>query len=175
MIPSLSITPVFDTAATGTSIVEIVAQDSSRYGFFRVPPRAITAQPATAQQTIEEFSKLEKNWDGYGALPVTAESRLFAQGFLAVAPTVMLSPEISPTSNGTIGLEWQSREGEAYLEIGRTRYSGHIQPRNGTTIYIEGQSARLGQEEIAVITQLLYAASGAEAFTNSIQITEPTI
>jgi hypothetical protein len=174
MIPSINITPTVVATATASTIVEMVGRDLSQYGFFQPPPpRAVTAQAATIQQLIEGLGKLQENWDGYGALPVTHESCVFAQGLVAIAPAMMPNPEVTPTSNGTIGLEWESRNGDAYLEIGRTRYSGHIQLRNGKTIYIEGLSANLGQEELAVIRQLLYASSGAEALTNIIQITEP--
>jgi len=31
--------------------------------------------------------------------------------------------------------EWASNSADAYLEIGQTRYPGHIQTRNGETIY----------------------------------------
>jgi hypothetical protein len=160
-------------AETTTTIVTVIRHDSAQYGFPReLPPLQISIQSDTIQQFIDELSNLDQNWDGYGALKVTPESRAFAKAFLAFAPESMGSPEITPTSNGTISFEWQSNQGDAYIEIGRTRFSGHIQPRNSSTIFIEGQSATLGQQEIAVIEQLLYAASPSKSFTNSIQITE---
>lgn len=156
------------------SIVEFAKPNAAQSPSALHFPLAVVALQTSAHHQIEALSKLEENWDGYGGLPTTRESRVYARRFLAHASPAILNPEITPSSNGTIGLEWQSNHGEAYLEIGRTRYSGHIQPKHGGTIYIEGQSAFLGQDEAAVIQQLLYAASGSKSPTNSSQITQPT-
>ena len=170
-----------------TSIVEFARSSAPAYDLARLALRLSgTSQPLaaqsalTAQIALEEFSKLKGDWDGYGALPLTPESCAHVQKFIAVAPQGMQAPEIAPTSNGTIALEWQSEQGEAFLEVGRTRYSGHIQPHNGGTIFVQGQLSAPIEENfateqvLAVIKQLLYAASRSDSFENSIQVLEPT-
>ena len=164
-----------------TSIVEYVPSSESSYKFAGPPSLSTTSGPYNPILLIEELRKLEDGWDGYGALPLTAESCTHASAFLSAVPPGVPAPEISPTSNGTIAMEWQSNGGEAYVDIGRTRYSGHIQPRHGTPIFIEGHLAssmeeRFAAEQIfAVIQQLLYGTFGRRSFARSIQITEPTL
>jgi hypothetical protein len=91
----------------------------------------------------------------------------------------MTAPEITPTSNGTITFEWTSSEGDALIEIGRTRYSGHIQPKHGQTFYLQGGLAvgpdqQVATEQvIAVIKELLYASLGSRSLTHSVQISKP--
>jgi hypothetical protein len=141
----------------------------------------VTAEPTTAQVTLRELSQLKKDWDGYGALPITPDSCAHAQRFLAATPTGMTGPEITPTSNGTITFEWASSEGDALIEIGRTRYSGHIQPRHGQTFYLQGglaagpdqQSAM--EQVLAVVRELLYAGFGSGSLTHSVQISKPAL
>jgi len=89
----------------------------------------------------------------------------------------MTTPEITPTSNGTITFEWESSQGNALIEIGRTRYSGHIQPTHGQTFYLQGGLAtgldqQIATEQVlAVIKELLYAGYGSGSLPHSIQIT----
>jgi hypothetical protein len=150
-------------------IVEYTKMPAFQYPYLVNYPMAV--RPA-AQQVIDDISKLLFDWDGYGGLPTNAESLSFARNFIASAPMAMASPEISPNSYGTISLEWQTDLAEAYLDIGRTRYSGHIRPKYGNTIYLEGKSENLGYEEMAVINQLLYATSGPASLANSSKITQ---
>jgi len=180
MIPSVNITQPPSIRGT-TSIIELANEAESPYKFFGpVPLIPVTAEPLNGHALVQELSKLKEDWDGYGALPPTPESCAHLKAFLGIVPSGMPAPEMSPTSNGTIELEWQSGEGEAFLEIGRTRYSGHIQPRSDATIYFEGQlttpfSELATEQVLAVIKQLLYGASASESFTRSIQITEPVL
>lgn len=169
----------FPQIGVTTSIVEF-AKPSSPYPFFRAfPALPVTAEPVNAQVILQELAKLKRDWDGYDALPVTTDSCAHAQRFLAVTPQGMSAPEITPTSNGTITFEWESAGGGALLEIGRTRYSGHIQPKYGETLYLQGGLAtaldqQLATEQVlAVIKELLYAGIGSESFTDCIQITKP--
>jgi hypothetical protein len=171
----------FPQLSVTTSIVEF-AQPSLPYQCFRaVPALPITAEPVNAQALLQELADLRRDWDGYGALPVTPDSCAHAQRFLAVAPQGMTAPEITPTSNGTITFEWESGEGDALLEIGRTRYSGHIQPKHGQTLYLQGGLATASDQQqateqvLAVIKELLYAGFSTDSFTHSVQITKPTL
>src|SRR5579859_5024873 len=110
-------TPQFPVSVT-TSIVQF-ADPSSCYPLFRLA--LATSDPLSAQAALEDLGKLKDDWDGYGGLAVTPDSRAHAAKFLAFKPNGMLSPDIAPTSNGTITFEWESNDGDAMLEIGRTR------------------------------------------------------
>jgi hypothetical protein len=165
----------FPQLGVSTSIVEF-AKPSLSYLCLR-PLLALTAEPVAAH-TLQELLKLKKDWDGYGALPITPDSCAHAQLFLVTAPQEMKAPEITPTSNGTITFEWASPEGDALIEIGRTRYSGHIQPKHGQTYFLQGGLATGPEQKVAteqvlaVIKELLYAGFGSGSVTHSIQISK---
>jgi hypothetical protein len=160
-----------------SSLIEL-ARPNLAYAYFRpLPLIPLSADPVNAEIVLQDLANLTSDWDGYGAIPVTPESCAHAQSFLALAPKGMSAPEITPTSNGTITFEWESVTGDALLEIGRTRYSGHIQPKTGQTFYLQGglttaEDQHLATEQVlALIKELLYAGFGKESFTHSVQIT----
>ncbi len=80
---------------------------------------------------IKSLKGLSENWDGYGAEAISQKavsSTLFIISLLNNPQFHGLPlPEISPETNGTISMSWESSKGEAYLEIGQTRYAGYIQ------------------------------------------------
>ncbi len=177
IIPSLTMTPPQHINGT-TTVIEWANTADSPYKF--IGPGHF-AQSVSVQigcnAVLEDISNLKDNWDGYGALAPTAESCAHVRSFLAGADIKIPAPEVRPTSNGTINLEWQSSEGSAFLEVGRTRYAGHIQPRRGATIFLEGQLSHLQetlapQQLLAIVGQLLYAASGSKIPANSIYTSE---
>ena len=169
----------FPQIGVTTSIVEFANPSLSCFYLRPLPALIVTSEPLAAQATLQELSKLKKDWDGYGALPITPDSCAHAQRLLAATPQGMTAPEITPTSNGTITFEWTSSEGDALIEIGRTRYSGHIQPKHGQTFYLQGGLAvgpdqQVATEQvIAVIKELLYASLGSRSLTHSVQISKP--
>ncbi len=181
MIRSTSTTLLPNPGPT-TSIVEFAAQRAPHYDFYRLSVPVPNASGfSSAQAALEQIGRLKANWDGYGALAVASDACAHAQGFLAVPPLGMLVPEVNPTSNGTVSLEWSSSEGDAYLEIGRTRYSGHIQTQRGRTFYLEGRltnplEQNLATEQVlAVIKELVYGSSFSKSLTHTIQIIEPVV
>jgi len=101
---------------------------------------------ATAVEQLNVFSNLDNNWDGYGGSRISEQAidhartllytQLYTQAHLAL-------PEITPTPNGTLVIEWQGQHGEAAVEIGNTRVSGVIKRENSPTICIAGETAML--------------------------------
>lgn len=180
MNASTSFTHIPGTGPT-TSIVEFAPNGASLLDFYRIMPSVPNSSDLlSAQVLLEQLGQLKEDWDGYGGLAVAPDVCAHAQRFLAFSPQGMLVPEVNPTSNGTVSLEWASNVGDAYLEIGRTRYSGHIQSRGATT-YLQGQlvtvvEQKLATEQVlAVIKQLLYGASFSKSSTDSIPIYEPAL
>jgi hypothetical protein len=112
----------------------------------------------TAKEMIEELAALPENWDGYGALGISAETTLNAlkalDAFLDDVPT----PEITPSPNGTLSFEWESPRGVAHLEIGRTRFSFYIKPLIGDPIITDGRVEQLGYNLGRLVTQHLFPA-----------------
>lgn len=111
---------------------------------------------------VHELSKLESNWDGYSALPISQKviehvSRLI--NAIKLYPQLP-DPEVSPKSNGTISVEWITRNGEAYIEIGNTRYSGYIKATDYKRPYfLEGNSDTIGAYTIFSIYSCLFSTS----------------
>jgi hypothetical protein len=179
-IPSLTLMPPVDVNGT-TTVLELLSTAESPYKF--IGPTHLV-QSASVQlncnAALEEISTLEDDWDGYGALAPTTESYTHVKLFLAGVGQEIPAPDVSPTSNGTINLEWQSNEGLAFLEVGQTRYSGHIQPRRGVTIFFEGQLSQLQesfatQQVLAMVKQFLYGASGSKIPSDSVRFFESAL
>lgn len=126
---------------------------------------------AAAQKQLGEIAQLtEPNWDGYDALPVTTEAITAAQFLLqslALTPGLPM-PQIVPRSSGTIGFAWENESGEAYIELGRTRYSGYIAPTNGTPTNFSGVISNVDLTFLFIADQVLYARGsmiGTQAYS----------
>lgn len=72
---------------------------------------------------VGEIGKLEANWDGFGALPISQKVLDNAYNALPSLLSILPCPDISANPNGTISFEWQSDQAFASLELGATRYS----------------------------------------------------
>jgi hypothetical protein len=124
--------------------------------FFNVqaPPSAAVYVPSTmgvlrsgyafadfqaARDAIEQAFSVG-NWDGYGALPVSDETKRNALGALNQLERAMYAPEITLNPNGTLSFGWETSQGFAQLEIGRTRYSFYVQPYKGSPLLDEGDA-----------------------------------
>ena len=87
---------------------------------------------------IESYSELLENWDGYNAAPIDSVVICNTIFSLSIILNFTSIPEITPTSNGTIGLEWENKGKVAYLEIGITKMSFYLTRPNKEPIYIDG-------------------------------------
>jgi hypothetical protein len=135
-----------------------------------------------ARSVIDAIENLEADWDGYGATPISSAVCVNAKSFLAVSRAgKMLNPDITPTSNGTLNFEWSSNNADAYLEIGRTRFSGHIQSKRGSTVYLSGSLTESVtkdsgiQQALALISGLLHGTPSTPSLAQGIQVTESTL
>jgi hypothetical protein len=59
----------------------------------------------------------KRNWDGEGALPITAGARENARWLLWAFYNEYPAPEVVPTPDGTVKLEWHMMRGGRVLEI----------------------------------------------------------
>lgn len=59
---------------------------------------------ATLKEIYQECA--EKDWDGYGALPISHATYYEARRFLDALPSWLPAPEIEPEPEGNIGFEW---------------------------------------------------------------------
>jgi hypothetical protein len=66
----------------------------------------------TAEAAIAELGSLqrvaaERNWDGYGALPLDPRAAEHALTFLQALPTTVPAPDVSVDPDGEVDLLWQ--------------------------------------------------------------------
>ena len=77
-------------------------------------------------KSIEEFSQLENNWDGYGAIPISLKSSENAKQFISTLSEELFENFYDgfPNTHGTISFEWKNKnEEEFFVEIGDTKMS----------------------------------------------------
>jgi hypothetical protein len=81
----------------------------------------------------EQYS--QTNWDGHNAEPITAETLQYARWLLKVIPETFGQPDIAPSADGSIGLEWVLESGslhKLFLDIGPGReWRAYWNRRNG--------------------------------------------
>jgi hypothetical protein len=96
---------------------------------------------AVSENQIEELSRLQENWDGYGGVPINEYTKYHSmaalRGILESAP----HPEITPNPNGTLSFEWATKRGVAHLEIGQTKMSFYIKPLFVEPIFIDANTS----------------------------------
>jgi hypothetical protein len=92
-----------------------------------------TVSPCTSW--VESFARA--SW-----MSISDQARRHASLFIDMieaAPSGVPIPEVSPTPSGTVAFEWETHDGQAYLEIGNTRYSGYIKLDRQAPTFINGQ------------------------------------
>lgn len=117
----------------------------------------LTAERTIALQTVDRFRMMAEGWDGYGAVQIHAVTCKNCSQFLNSLPDNYPFPELTPNSNGTISMEWESQHGSASLEIGKTRYSFYVKQHSGDSQVLRDGDARAIENDIAkIIVAILY-------------------
>jgi hypothetical protein len=92
---------------------------------------------------ISSLGKLEKNWDGYGAIPIyqmVIDQSMFVLMSLA-GKNVEKITDIYPNSHGTVCFEWQKSNTEKLvLEIGVENYSYFVKFSDKSPILKDGKN-----------------------------------
>ncbi|MFM0543989.1 hypothetical protein PQR29_04600 [Paraburkholderia strydomiana] len=105
-------------------------------------------------EEIDELAQLQLNWDGYGGHALGAGAVQAAiRACVAFSRANLPVPEISPKSGGTIGLSWELAEGEAYIEIGNTTFSGYLTVENFETALFSGAADEIVPELLFPLLQ----------------------
>jgi hypothetical protein len=149
---------------------EDTAERQSLGGFLAwVDPFGQTGQLAvlaSVENRIEELCRLEPNWDGYGALPISQGTKYNSlatlRGILQSAP----SPELTPNPNGTLSFEWETREGSAHLEVGQTKVSFYLKPIVGKPLFVESIAPDIFLASVAIgnlVSTYLYPGQNVPA------------
>jgi hypothetical protein len=131
-----------------------------------------------AKNTIRAFATLVENWDGYGAAAIS--DAVISNGVAIIdviegSPVNLPTPEISPNPNGTIALEWETPNGEAYIEIGNSRYGGYVSARHVPPLDFEGETGAFDSTIFSSIYEYLFAPHKLQSTISNIQIQEPKL
>jgi hypothetical protein len=166
--------PALELRGAGKFFSKSLLEEPNIDSYLAMQAGAVKYQHNPAESVIDAIGNLGRGWDGYGAVAISPIVCAHAKRFLLSRPSNLSSPEITPTSNGTMNFEWASNDADAYLEIGQTRYTGHIQTKNGQIIYLDGTLAEQNsqdsggiQQVLALISGLLHATSTAPSIAQS--------
>lgn len=110
-------------------------------------------------QRIKEIRSLEDGWDGYGGYSPSKAVCDHVRRVVNVLENqlpALPSPDISPSSNGTVMLTWESEHGEAVIELGDVRFNGFIR-RSGAFVPLSGESHAINQDEMSIISECLFS------------------
>jgi hypothetical protein len=115
-----------------------------------------------AVELVGHFSELDRGWDGYNARPISDAvigNSISTLTEMASIGKLLPVPAVSPEVAGTIGMSWENQMGEAYLEVGETRYSGYIETRSGKEEYFQGDAKNHKQEALTRIYERLFSSA----------------
>lgn len=101
------------------------------------------AEFEAARAAVEQFAAVEANWDGFGALQISEDTKRNALTALSRFESIAPAPAVIPNPNGTLSFEWETEEGIGHLEIGRTRYSFYIRPSIGDAFLMDGNARQV--------------------------------
>jgi hypothetical protein len=115
----------------------------------------------TAIGQLDKIRLLQENWDGMGAAAIDSRAGDMAlmqlKGILQATPT----PDVIPNPNGTISLAWETEQGRADLEIGKTKATFILKPKIGEPKIGEGLSTELQGAFSGLVASFLYPDSNA--------------
>ncbi|AOR68346.1 hypothetical protein BBJ41_12890 [Burkholderia stabilis] len=131
-----------------------------------LPTAAIMYQVAHGRETalLDEYEALQANWDGYDADPISEDACSAAKSFLVSLPSSFESPDLCPNPSGTISMEWESSNGQAQLELGRSKFSFYLRQKGAATVYQRGDS-KLASSVYGLLA-MLYANPRPRSITN---------
>ncbi len=136
-----------------------VGHSLPQHHFFQNALITIGKEYKDLENLIYDLSKLEFNWDGYGALSISQSVILHAlnlANLLKLFPRFP-NPEISPKPNGTLSFSWETNDGGACIEIGNTRFSGYLKMgQQKKPALFQGQSSAINFDLIAYIYSELF-------------------
>jgi hypothetical protein len=126
-------------------VERVVGRDMPLRGLL-LPERMLTlAEQSSAINSLDDLAKMTADWDGYGALPIHPDTVTNAKLVVARLWKHVPAADITPNPHGTISFEWESDRGTAYLELGRTRLSFYVKPRDGVISTLDGEANDLPQ------------------------------
>jgi hypothetical protein len=159
---------VYQKVSTG----HMPAETLLSYPFIARWPAAEASELTRIKTQLREFTTLPMNWDGYGAQKISQEACNTIDSLMDMIQRYSMSlPSVTPKVAGTVAVEWQTSLGDAYLEIGKTRYSGYIEGKDSEPTFLEGNVDAISPELVATISFALYPENNTSDPVSSIVAT----
>lgn len=118
-----------------------------------VSSQTINSKKTEIIDGIDSFSKLEYNWDGYGAIPSGVESLSNAKKFITALPDEIFHNFYDgyPNTHGTLSFEWKNdNDDEFFIEIGKKLISYYL-ILNGQKAVMKDHDALFNLQKISTI------------------------
>jgi len=110
---------------------------------------------------LRRIDELQDGWLGAGSLGVSKDVVANVEKTAeAIANTRGLSaPEVTPTTHGTVSLEWENSSMHVYIEIGKTRSNGFLNLQGSEPILFSNCND-FSNPFFSVISELLNPSKG---------------
>jgi hypothetical protein len=138
---------------------------ATHYVEWYLPNQTSFAGFEAARESVERNVYAQANWDGYGALPVSSETRKNALSALSGLEHLAPAPAVIPNPNGTISFEWETEKGIGHLEVGRTRFSFYIRRTSGIPFLLDGSAVDQIYGLGPILSGELYPTPSQPAYT----------
>ncbi|MGB5085202.1 MAG: hypothetical protein WBO09_11470 [Methylocystis silviterrae] len=114
--------PVDMLGSWGNSISAPYALISTQEATTAPAPMRDRAFAVSIAGLLDGYEQLDQeNWDGYDAAPITTQTLRYARALVRAIPDTFGLPDIAPSGDGSIGLEWVLDAGhlhKLFLDIG---------------------------------------------------------
>lgn len=124
------------------------------------------AEVESLRRLVDEFAYSQEDWDGYGALPISPDTKANAQTALNAFRKMTQPPTVMSNANGTMSFEWETENGIGHIEIGKNRYSFYIKPASGQPILFDGEANNVAYVLASLLDSVLYPKPAEPAFLN---------
>ncbi len=138
--------------------------------YYSQPALSLAAGYASAAEKIGHYSAWGEGWDGEGASQISAEAASRAKNALQTFSWLLPVPEITPNSNGTVSMEWETPAGTANFEIGNTRYAGYVSGTNFPTTYFNETHKNVDACVGAIVHAFLFASQKPADIVTSVEV-----
>lgn len=101
------------------------------------------------EKRLDEYSRLEADWDGYSASPASAESLRDARIFIGHRPQGLRLPYPALETNGEVGFTWEFGNvcADVILEgDGTFHYLARVRDKDGSESECSGEDCRADSE-----------------------------
>lgn len=135
------------TLVGGATVVTLYKNPEQYYVNPKWVPRAGPLwYEESINRQLREIRELEDDWDGYGGARI--EPNAVSRALSMLVYLTEYPRHLSPSSSGTLLLEWEGPRGKASLELGRETFGFYASPKSGNPIFLGGNVNEMDSEDI---------------------------